>query len=319
MNINISDFEPFIEQVKQELHNKLDNYIEQKIFNYKEYENNMKIFMNLPFIIKLKNENIKLKNRIKELEEQFSIYDNIQLEIKENIFNSTNFTENSDDYTNNKNIKLVNLNNFDNKNNYECDIKLNNNDDVSDSDPESLTSDDNSENITINTNNTIWKYENNKEKDNNDSFECNSDKENEKKIDEKVEDEEEQEDEKVEEQEDEKEEEEEDEEVEEDEEEDEEEEEEEEQEDEKVEEQEDEKVEEQEDEEEEDEEVEEDEEEDEEEEEEEELYEFTYRKKTYYCTDEKLVSGYLYEILKDGEPGKEVGYISNKKVVLNKK
>ena len=53
MNINISDFEPFIEQVKQELHNKLDNYIEQKIFNYKEYENNMKIFMNLPFIIKL--------------------------------------------------------------------------------------------------------------------------------------------------------------------------------------------------------------------------------------------------------------------------
>ena len=274
MNINISDFEPFIEQVKQELHNKLDNYIEQKIFNYKEYENNMKIFMNLPFIIKLKNENIKLKNRIKELEEQFSIYDNIQLEIKENIFNSTNFTENSDDYTNNKNIKLVNLNNFDNKNNYECDIKLNNNDDVSDSDPESLTSDDNSENITINTNNTIWKYENNKEKDNNDSFECNSDKENEKKIDEKVEDEEEQEDE---------------------------------------------KVEEQEDEEEEDEEVEEDEEEDEEEEEEEELYEFTYRKKTYYCTDEKLVSGYLYEILKDGEPGKEVGYISNKKVVLNKK
>ena len=57
----------------------------------------------------------------------------------------------------------------------------------------------------------------------------------------------------------------------------------------------------------------------EEEEEEEELYEFTYRKKTYYCTDEKFESGYLYEILKDGEPGKEMGYISNKKVVLNKK
>ena len=65
MNICRSDFEPFILEVKNELHNKLDNYIEQKIYNYKEYENNMKIFMNLPFIIELKKENQILKNRIK--------------------------------------------------------------------------------------------------------------------------------------------------------------------------------------------------------------------------------------------------------------
>jgi len=281
MNICKEDFKPFISELKEELSYKLDEYIENKINKYKEYENNMLIFMNLPFILELKKENQILKNRIIQLETLLE--DNIKLEIIESNFNNNyNFVEN-ENYTTNKNIKLVNLNKFDN--NFKNNIDLEKNDNY-DSDPESLSSYDMNENSTINTNtnNTIWKYdkepivENEREEDILSQKETVvlSEREQEEDLESEQEEDVESEQEEVVESEQE----------------------------EDVETEKEEVIES---------------EQEEDVEEEEELYEFTYRKKIYYCTDEKFVSGYLYNILSDGEPGEEVGYISNKKVVLNKK